>query len=352
MGGVPNMLTIIPTIDTEGVHGRDPFRQMVLGELEGETESWGIYQLSRIFKQNNVPATFFVDVYESSLWGESPLREACVRLTDEGFDVELHTHPGWRDDPHDFDWIRQHKSTNSYLAQHKDFMVKLSLQEQIKLIREGMDMLEAWTGRRPIAHRSGGYSVNSDTIKALQECGIPLDSSMYWGHPNYHLAWTKNSVKESNGIIEIPVTLIDYVFALPFAGEIYRKSMKTDLDTCSLDELLAYVKQGIDGGLRIMNLFMHSYSLLSFDADYKRFKPEIKDFNKLNNFLTEINRMNGVRVMDCRRFLEEYKKSPEYFIGPDIIPQISVNTKIAKLAIKKTINIGHEIVRRKIRVGN
>lgn len=346
------MLTIVPTIDTEGVHGQDPFRQMVLGEISGTGETWGVCRLADVFSRCGVPATFFVDVYELSLWGEDALRDICVRLSDRGFDIQLHTHPAWRDDPHDFDWLRKLKHQKSYLAQDKDFMVKLTRDEQAELLRQGMDLLESWTGRRPVAHRSGGYSINADTVEALRLVGIPLDSSMYWGHAHSEVAWSRNAVVEQPGLVEIPVTLIDYVFSLPGIGEIYRKSMKTDLDTCSLDELLTYVEQGRRMGLTVMNLFMHSYSLLEFDADYRRFRPEPADERKLDAFFAAVSRMDDVRVMDCAGVLERYRYAPGEFLGPDLVPEIRVNAKIARLGLNKAWNMGHETLRRMVRVGN
>lgn len=346
------MLTIIPTIDTEGVHGQRPFHQMVLGEVEGADEGWGVYRLADIFARHQVPATFFVDVYELSLWGEAPLRDVCVRLGQRGFDVQLHTHPGWRDDPHDFDWLRAHKREQSFLSQDKDFMVKLSMAEQADLLGRGMDLIESWTGKRPVAHRSGGYSINEDTLTALRQVGLPLDSSMHWRHPHSAVTWSRNAVVERDGLIEIPVTLIDYVFSLPGAGTLYRKSMKTDVDTCSLNELLAYVDQARRSGIKVMNLFMHSYSLLEFDADYRSFRPQPGDEAKLDAFFAAVADMDDVRVMDCAGVLECYRIAPEEFHGPDVVPEIRVNAKIAMLGINKAWNMGHETMRRMIRVGN
>jgi peptidoglycan/xylan/chitin deacetylase (PgdA/CDA1 family) len=346
------MLTIIPTIDVEGVHGSKPFQQMVLGEIEGISEDWGVFRLAEIFARHSAPATFFVDVYEESLWGEELLRSVCSKLSVSGFDVQLHTHPGWRDDPHDFDWLRLIKQKKSFLSQEKDFMAKLTVQEQYDLIMFGLDRIESWTGERPVAHRSGGYSLNEDTIKALQNAGVALDSSMHWGHQNSKISWSKNGVVEQGSILEIPITLIDYVFSLPGIGVLYRKSMKTDLDTCSLGELLAYVDQAQNSGLKVMNLFMHSYSLLEFDQDYRQFKPQPRDEEKLIDFLSAVNKMSDVRVLDCATALKLFRESPDQFKGPDLVPEVQVNIKIIKLAAQKLMNNCHDLARRFIRVGN
>jgi hypothetical protein len=324
---------------------------MVLGEVDGYSETWGVYKLADIFTRHNASATFFIDVYEKSFWGEGPLKNLCRTLSDQKFDIQLHTHPGWRDDPHDFDWLREMKCNKSYLSQAKDFMVKLSVAEQTAILMEGAQMIEEWTGRRPVAHRSGGYSINKDTLTALNRAGFRVDSSMHWGHPHSEIAWSRNQVLDHEGVLELPVTLIDYVFSLPLLGVIYRKSMKTDLDTCSLEELLSYVHQAKSSGVKIMNLFMHSYSLLEFDADYKSFRPQRSDEVKLNAFLHAVNTMEDVRVMDCATILRRYSESPHEFLGSDFVPEVCVNSKIAKLAIQKLFNITHESYRRYIRVG-
>lgn len=342
------MLTIIPTIDTEGVHGTSPFEQFILGQVAGSGDDWGTFRIADICARHRAPATFFVDVYEVSLWGESRMRDLTRRLNDRGFDVQLHTHPGWRDDPHDFTELRELKRKRSYLSQQLDFMVKLSLEQQISVLREGMEMLKQWIGVAPVAHRSGGYSINTDTVAALRAVGIALDSSMHHGHAHSHVTWSVNSVVERDGIIELPVTLLDYVFKVPPVGALYRKMMKTDLDSCSLEELVAYVDQAVARGMSVMNLFMHSYSLLSFDLDYRRIEPQPEDADKLDAFLALMQRRDDVRVMSCAQMLARYKVAPEEFHGPDSVPEVAVNGKIMRLGLAKIRNRVHEAVRRRL----
>jgi peptidoglycan/xylan/chitin deacetylase (PgdA/CDA1 family) len=341
------MLTIVPTIDTEGVHGARPFEQFILGQVAGSGDDWGVFRIADICARHGAPATFFVDVFEVSLWGEDRFRDLTRQLSDRGFDVQLHTHPGWRDDPHDFTELREIKRKRSYLSQNLDFMAKLSLQQQISLLREGMEMLKQWTGIAPVAHRSGGYSINDDTLKALRAVGIELDSSMHHGHAHSHVTWSINSVVERDGVIELPVTLLDYVFKLPSVGVLYRKSMKTDLDSCSLEELVAYVDQAVARGMSVMNLFMHSYSLLAFDLDYRRIDPQPEDVQKLDRFLARMKRRGDVRVMSCAEMLARYKSTPEEFKGPDEVPEVAVNAKIMRLGAAKLRNRIHEAVRRR-----
>lgn len=344
------MLTIVPTIDTEGMHGTRPFEQFILGQVDGSSEDWGTFRIADICQANGVPATFFVDVYEKSFWGVDKMRDLCRKLTDSGFDVQLHTHPGWRDDPHDFPELRKLKSEKSYLSQEKDFMAKLSQDQQEQILREGMDMIEDWTGVRPVAHRSGGYSINNDTISALVAVGIALDSSMYSGHAHSEVTWSQNAIVEKHGLLELPVTLMNYAFHLPVAGTLYRKPMKTDLDSCTLDELIAYVDAASDAGLKLMNLFMHSYSLLAFDHDYRRIEGDPADAHKLNSFLEIMSHRDDVRIMSCADVLERYRVKPDEFVGPDFMPKISANTRIIQFALAKARNLVHQGFRKRIAV--
>lgn len=344
------MLTIVPTIDTEGMHGARPFEQFIMGEVDGSSEEWGTFRIADICAANGAPATFFVDVYEYTFWGRERMRDLCRRLQDRGFDVELHTHPGWRDDPHDFPSLRRLKREKSYLSQDRDFMAKLPVEQQKQVLSDGMAMIEEWTGVRPVAHRSGGYSINADTVTALKAVGIELDSSMHHGHPHSELVWTRNAVVERDGLLELPVTLMDYCFRVPGLGAVYRKSMKTDLDSCTLDELVAYVDAAVGSGAKLMNLFMHSYSLLAYDQDYRKIGADPADAAKLDRFLARMTERDDVRVMSCRQVLERYRKSPEEFAGPDIVPEIAANARIAGFALGKIRNRLHETARRLVPV--
>lgn len=332
------MLTILPTIDTEGTHGSKPFDQMILGKLNNVDEEWGVFKLAKLFYKHDVKATFFVDVYEHSLWGQQIMRDLCLKLIDFGADVQLHTHPAWRDDPRDFKWLRKYKKKYSYMKQEKDFMTKLNLNEQIQILYEGIDLLDKWTNVIPIAHRGGGYSINDNTIKALQEVKIPIDSSMHWGHDNSHLTWTKNAIIKRDNIIELPVTILNYVFSLPFIGNIYSKGMKTDIDTCSLHELIEYTNIAKSKNIKLMNLFMHSYSLLDFNQDYTKFLPDHNTYKRLDNFLSMCKDIDDIQIISCTEFYRQYQEKPESFEGSDFVPDVKTNLKIINLAKEKFIN--------------
>lgn len=335
------MVIVIPTIDVEGVHGQRPFEEMVLGEV-GAEQPWGVMLLARIFRSYGISATFFVDIYEHTLWGEGPIVRVCEGLLNMGQDVQLHTHPSWRDDPYDFRFLRELKRRKSFLSQEKDFMGKLSLTEQVEVLEHGIEFFKKHLGRSPIAHRSGGYSINEDTLTALRRVNIAVDSSMNISHVHSQVTWSGNRVMLQNGLLELPVTVMEYRFRIRANSTgitMYSKLMKTDLDTCTLEELHWFVEEAERIGFGFMNLFMHSYSLLRFDPLYRKIRPDPTDLAKLDRFLSKLSTQDSVLFMNCSSFLEYYQTNPSQGGTPDGIPQIDANRHIIHLAVLKARNL-------------
>ncbi len=332
-------MLVIPTIDVEGVHGRDPFAQMILGEVEGG--SHGVFEIADILADKGAEGSFFVDVYESSLWGEEPFARLCRQLHDHGQDVELHTHPGWRDDPCDFPWLRQLKRERSYVSGSKDMMAKLSADEQYKVLEEGAAMIEKWTGGRPRVHRSGGYSINEGTFKALERSGFLMDSSIHYSHGNNKFHPTKGRAVMVGELFELPVTLMRYRSSLQGRSG-WSKLLKTDVDTSWLGELIHYVEQGLRDNVRFMNLFMHSYSLISFDPIYRKFRYAADKARTLAAFLSYCREHPRVEVMSCRQLVAD-DGAREYLLGgSDQFPEIRANRHIAALGMKMLKNRVYE----------
>ena len=336
---VPRMI-VVPTIDVEGVHGRDPFAQMILGEVEGGNH--GVFEIADILADKGAEGSFFVDVYESSLWGEEPFARLCRQLHDQGQDVELHTHPGWRDDSCDFPWLRQLKRERSYVSGIKDMMAKLSADEQFKLLEEGAAMIDNWTGTRPRVHRSGGYSINEDTFDALERSGFLMDSSIHYSHSNTKFYPTKGRAVMVGNLFELPVSLMRYRTSLQGRSD-WSKLLKTDVDTSWIEELIHYVEQGLSANVRFMNLFMHSYSLISFDPIYRKYRYAPEKARTLAEFLSYCRKHPQVEVMSCRQLLADDVAKDYLLGGSDQFPEICANRHIAALGFKMLKNRVYEL---------
>ena len=302
-------LYLLITVDTENLQTpmllNKYYQNIISGNIsDNYFENPKILEILRKF---NLKATFFVNVYEYKKWGKEELIALCQIIKAKGNDVQLHSHPIWV-----YDRNREH-------------MWQYSLEEQIKIIKDGKDLLKKWTGEYPIAHRAGAYGLNEDTLKALCANDIPIDSSMFYSHPNCKVTWTKNKVIERKGIIEVPVTGFYRNMCWktgPLTLKRSRAFIKTDVDWASLDELKYFVHEAKKHDIRVMNLFMHSYSLLKFDQDFSNAEPDWDDINKLDEFLAFVSCDPQIKVITIREFYEMYQQNPEQFIGTDYVPQI------------------------------
>jgi peptidoglycan/xylan/chitin deacetylase (PgdA/CDA1 family) len=328
-------LVIIPTIDVEGTHGERPFEQLVLGKVDS-AEAWGIAKIAATLARYDAAGTFFMDVYEHTFWGKDVWEEACVGLAEQGQDVQLHTHPGWRDDPRDSAWLRQLKRDKSFLSPQKDFMAKLSLAEQIEVLAHGCELLESWLGQRPLAHRSGGYAVNEDTITALCQLGFKVDSSQNRAERNSELDWSINGLASKRGILEVPVTLYDRCFVSfgPAVKGTFRR-LKTAVESPAA-ELIAVARQALEVGLPLMNYFMHSYSLLRMDKYFKRIAPHPQRWAEFERFLAWAVEQPHVEVMPIAHYYESGLYRTHLALqGEDTIPRIANGPQLLVDLVRK-----------------
>lgn len=328
------MFYIFTSIDVEGVHGPNAPFEMIDGNINGYSDNWGVFKLIEIFKHFCVPATFFVDIYEKSFWGEDYMRNLCNKIKYSDFDLQLHTHPGWRIDKRDTKSIQILKKNNSFLHYTKDFMSKLSFDEQCSILRYGRNKIFEWIGEYPLAHRSGGYSINKNTYKALQKEGFKIDSSMNAANSNTKYLLTNNAITISDDIIQLPVTTLNYKFDL-INRSIYSKRLHTDIVSMSCEELVHYVDSSIKKGLNFLNLFMHSYSLLNYSYRWNKFSPSFDVYNNLNKFLKIMSERDDVAFVDCKDIAKIYNTNAYNLISKEHIPDFTNNKKIIKLAIKK-----------------
>lgn len=317
------ILLIVVTVDLEtpqtplrkGLFNSDLLDPMANGQRLGYS------LILRIFSRFKLRGVFFVNVYESAVWGDEPLRVACQDIVGTGHEVALHTHPAWS-----FDRGRPH-------------MWQYSLREQTQIVADGLDMLERWLpSYKVVTHRAGAYGINLDTLHALRSNGILVDSSMIYGHRNCKQTWSCNQVVARDGILEIPVTgfLRDKVFyAMGIPVRRRRSFVKTDIDAASLDELKFFVEEAKRHDIRVMNLFMHSYSFVRFDADFTHFEPDYEDIEKFEWFLEEATTDPSIRFATMRELFEIYRKGPGSLLdGLDYLPirryQVNLVDKIKR----------------------
>ncbi|MBI2830684.1 MAG: polysaccharide deacetylase family protein [Chloroflexi bacterium] len=315
-------LFIIITVDTESsdspqaIRRTDLLKPMFYGQFEGSY--YGFPRIIEICERFTCKATFFVSVFEFRKYDGDGLREVCREIKQKGHDVQLHTHPIW-----------------TYEKRH---MYDNSLEEQVRIIQEGKELLERWTGDSPIAHRAGVYGADENTLRALKQNDIPIDSSNFYGHETCKLAVTKNRVVERQEIVEVPVTFFKRRKETglgPAKLKLVENFIKTDVDWASLDELLWFAEQAKLHNLKVMTLFLHSYSFIKFDSNFTHFEPDYEDAEKFEKFLAVVTKDPEIEIVTMKQFYELYRSDPEYFTrASDYVPVKAEPVTISEAARK------------------
>ena len=302
---------LIITVDVEDAHNINSTLDIIYGKLNNKY--FGFPKIINICNSFGISATFFLDVFEYIRYGEKAFENICKEMIEKGHDVQLHIHP------------------NRCSDEKRLRMEEYSLEEQIEIIKAGKELIKKWTGEYPVAYRGGGYySINKDTITALKENNIPIDTTMFYGNPDCKLTFSKNKVVERDGIIEVPVTILKRNIKL-FGININSRYIKTDISWATLDELKFFVREAKINNIKVMNLFMHSYSLMKFNQNFSEFKPDYNNINKLKAFLKFILDDKSIKILTMKRFYKMYKENPSLFIGSDYVPEYAVNEKITSL---------------------
>jgi len=327
---------LIVTIDLETSYsteirtGRtDLVDVMIFGLYNGKR--YGFQKIMEICNENSIKAVFFVSNLDSSKFGEDVFQSICAEIIAEGHDVQIHTHP-----------VRLFNDGREHMWQY-------SLDEQMMILRTALEQIKRWTGEDPVAHRAGAYGVDEDTFVALREVGIPIDSSSFYGHRNCRAVITKNEVVEYKGIVEVPITIFQRSRRVRLGNWTSRREsnfVKTDIDAAGLDELKSFVQQAKENNIKLMNLFLHSYSFLKFDANFTHFEPDWEDIEKFDKFLSFVVSDPEIRVITMREFYRLYQENPEQFQGSDYVPIVNYDEpfKPVKYGVRRAKSIIQRLV--------
>lgn len=299
------------TIDTESTNYW-PLLEQIDTNIDGV--SCGISRMMDICDKYDVKATFFLNVYEYKVYGEAEIKKIARYIQKRGHDVQLHTHPEWTYD-------KERASLWEY-----------SLQDQIKIIRDGKSLIEKWIGTSVLAHRAGGYLADNNTIKALAVNNIFIDSSFFFNSNNCKISYSilnVNSIRKIDEVWEIPVTLftrqetpnLNILGLSPVVR--YRK---IDIDWADYESLKSSIIQANNNGIKVITLFLHSFSFL----EDKERKPAVKDIEKFDNILSFITDHPNLQVVTShalKPILCQVEKDKNYI---DFVPNIEANISYVK----------------------
>lgn len=247
------------TVDVEDFFEPRPQLDTYRGHLDGQDHATP--RIMDILERHGGRGTFFVDVQNRRTVDTDLVAGVTREIAARGHEVGLHTHPAFP------------AGRRGYgMAQT---MKVLSPEAQTSFIAEGAALIQAWTGRRPVSHRAGGYGANYDTLSALTANGIAIDSSVFYGYPHCglnHPPLTANAAVSHGGVLEIPVTVTRCDLMLgPFqrAPRLFSMVKKLDPDWCSPGELRRQIEAVLASGERTIVLFLHSYSLIDIERGFR-----------------------------------------------------------------------------------
>lgn len=272
------------TCDVESMAKGNPEKD-IWGKVRNEY--YGITKMMDILDKHGVKGTFFVNVYESPKFGEEELKKVCQEINKRGHDVELHTHPILS-----FPGI--------YRTQDAP------LNKQIEIIREGKERIKKWIGKETVAHRSGGYAANQDTITACIRNGIKIDSSRNYTYARQQ--GLKNTEETMNAaeiytdttgtqgqLIEIPVTTYYQFkfgrFALPRI---------VDLEDASLAEFRTIFQAAANTKVKTIVIMSHSFSFSRYNS-----RTAQKLAQKMDHLFSYIKTVPSLELTTCEAYLNK-----------------------------------------------
>lgn len=274
----------VVTVDVEDFFEPRPPLDTYRGRLGGRDHA--APQIMDLLERHGGRGTFFVDVYNRRTVTEELISGVTREIAQRGHEVGLHTHPAFPEGRRGYGMAQTMKA--------------LPRDEQVRFVRDGAALIEQWTGRKPVSHRAGGYGANYDTLAALEENGIGIDSSVFWGYPYCGLnepPLTVNGAVRHGGVLEIPVTVTRCELTLGSfarAPRLVALTKKLDPDWCSPGELRRQIDVVLQAGERIVVLFLHSYSLIDIE---RGFRPDQRACDVLDALLADcVGRYGGELV--------------------------------------------------------
>lgn len=155
-----------------------------------------------LLARHQLKATFFVDPMPAMVFGLKPVARMVETILDAGQEVQLHLHANWAG-------ARAGDRGASYARFNID---EYGLEEQADLLAGARDLLVAAGAPVPVAFRAGAYAANDDTLTALAGLGFLYDSSHNGAAPR-GIGLPREGIApvEHNGLVEVPVTLIEDV---------------------------------------------------------------------------------------------------------------------------------------------
>ena len=250
------MLPVAITIDTEYSSGlyrsgvgrtcEDNFARCI--QCQTKTGAVGIGYQMDVFDRHGIRGVFFVDPMPALVWGTDSVRRVVQPILERGHEVQLHLHTEWLE-------FAESSPVGKRTGQN---IADFSLADQRVLIGYALEQLMLAGVPTPIAFRAGNYGANDDTLGALSELGIAIDTSFPPGIANSRCAISLGAEDmfpaRHFGIVELPIG------AIAGKGNGRRHAQLTAM---SLWELRSMVNHAVACDWPALVLVSHSFEMMN-----------------------------------------------------------------------------------------
>ena len=287
---VGSVTNLVITVDTEvrlGDSAQDNPDTQIYGRV-GSSGSYGITYIMDRLSKHRAFCTFFVNVYDTDLWGREVVAGVTREISERSFDVQLHTHVERLDGNGRF----------SKRVLRKGFS-ECSFEQQQTILAVGIARIQEWTGKLPSWHRAGDLFVSQETLRACEQVGLFGDSSFLFGWPQCMGLEIKparrNLPHRFGNLYELPVTTFQTLPIFPYFRHL-------DLDACTLKELIVVTKEAVRWGMPYLVLLMHSFSLVKkVGGKYVCHEENCTKFDGFLDFASHLNSLTIGPLCDLRQ---------------------------------------------------
>jgi hypothetical protein len=258
----------------------------IWGEFANQTHPLGIGRIMDELEACGFRGTFYTEAIGAGAFGIAGLRKVCTHMVDRGHDVQLHLHPN----------LREPQWHSKKAQQPDDNISSYSRQEQVALLKEGIDILaEAGVPKSDIlSYRAGNFGASNETWHAMAESGLVLSSNY---NPFYLGRECQIDYAEaSSDLFETPA---QQVWELPISNFLQPNGgfRHLQITATSLEEMKEALIQSRRLGIGHVTFVTHSFEFLCIDSPAMR--------------LGHPNRVNLHRLRGLLRFLRDH---PDDFI--------------------------------------
>ena len=250
----------------------------VYGEVDGREEALGF--MLETFDRYDISSSFFIECANYYYFGDEPMQGITQRILSAGQDVQLHVHPIWLH-------FNQDPDIGSF-PRHDDCAGR-SYDDLFRAFSLCRDVFRRWTGKDPLALRTGSLSTDENVYRVMHDLGIKLSSNIGMGIVEHQQPLLRhNSGRHSiHGVMELPILTYQ---DMSFAGRKHWKSLQ--ITSCSWPEMRHILWQARKLGVENIVILTHPFEFIK-RADFQ--------YRKLTR-----NRINQNRLKKLCAFIRQH----------------------------------------------